>query len=182
MDLPYESGGLPPCGRSRWSFELSALHHKLWRAAPQGIFVQQRCHFWRQQHAAFSTILRDVCYRLRGMVAGPRWEGPINPRHHLQDLFNRRLKRGQCFRTPCLGWSEFTCSYWGPYRYGITEVDAALSLEIPWMLLCVWNNPSAGSYKPMFDQNVQIVGGVLEYKIPKNWTSGQNREVIENAQ
>ncbi|MGO9372874.1 MAG: CRISPR-associated protein Cas5 [Syntrophobacteraceae bacterium] len=130
----------------------------------------------------FSTILRDVCYRLRGMVAGPRWEGPINPRHHLQDLFNRRLKRGQCFRTPCLGWSEFTCSYWGPYRYGITEVDAALSLEIPSMLLCVWNNPSAGSYKPMFDQNVQIVGGVLEYKIPKNWTSGQNREVIENAQ
>ncbi len=130
----------------------------------------------------FATILRDVCYRLNGVVVGPRWEGPINPRHHLQDLFNRRLMRGQCFRTPCLGWSEFTCSYWGPYRQGKTEVDTALSLEIPSMLLCVWDNPLAGSYRPRFDQNVRIVDGVLEYRVPKKWMSRQNREVIENAQ
>jgi CRISPR-associated protein Cas5d len=130
----------------------------------------------------FATILRNVCYRLHGFVVGPCWEGRINPRHHLQDLFNRRLNRGQCFRTPCLGWSEFTCSYWGPFRLGLTEVDTALSLEIPSMLLGVWNNPSCGQYEPEFDQNVRVVDGVLRYEIPDKWLPEQNREVTENAQ
>ncbi|MDR3567224.1 MAG: hypothetical protein P4L43_04275 [Syntrophobacteraceae bacterium] len=130
----------------------------------------------------FATILRDVCYRLHGVVVGSRRDGPINARHHLQDLFNRRLKRGQCFRTPCLGWSEFTCSYWGPFRDGITEIDAALSMEIPSMLIAVWNSPSSGAYEPRFDQNIRVVEGVLEYRAPKSWTSRQNREVIEDAQ
>jgi CRISPR-associated protein Cas5d len=92
----------------------------------------------------------------------------------LQDLFNRRLKRGQCFRTPCLGWSEFTCSYWGATRVGVTEVDVNLSLEVPSMLLCVWDSPWGGSYKPRFDQNVRLTGGVLEYRVPRRWMSAQN--------
>jgi CRISPR-associated protein Cas5d len=130
----------------------------------------------------FATILSDVCYRLHAVIVGPRWEGRVNPRHYLQDLFNRRLKRGQCFRTPCLGWSEFTCSYWGPFRDGITEVDTALSLEIPSMLLGVWNTPSSGFYKPRFHQDVRIVEGALEYEIPNEWMFQKNREVTANAQ
>jgi CRISPR-associated protein Cas5d len=125
----------------------------------------------------FATILEHVCYRLYGFVVGPPWEGRVNPRHHLQDLFNRRLKRGQCFRTPCLGWSEFTCSYWGPFRGGITEVDSALSLEIPSMLLGMWNVPSGGVYQPKFAQDVKVVDGVLKYEIPKEWLRERNPEV-----
>lgn len=128
----------------------------------------------------FATILSDVCYRLYGVVVGPWWKGPINPKHYLKDLFDRRLIRGECFRTPCLGWSEFTCSYWGPPRckqigeengfskenkvwksycgkWGLsfrdeTEVDDSLTLEITSMLLSVWDKPHTGYYSPKFTQ------------------------------
>lgn len=126
----------------------------------------------------FSTVLRNVCYRLHGVIVGPRWNGRINPRHHLQDLFNRRLKRGQCFRTPCLGWSEFTCSYWGPFREDLTEVDTDFAIEIPTMLLGVWSNPSCGRYEPRFSQNVKIEEGVMKYDIPKKWLSEESKEVV----
>jgi CRISPR-associated protein Cas5d len=130
----------------------------------------------------FGTILSDVCYRLHGVVLSSQWKRENNPRHHSQDVFNRRLKRGQCFRTPCLGWSEFTCSYWGPFRDGVTEVDTALSLEIPSMLLGVWNSPSSGKYEPIFRQNVRISKGVMKFEIPEEWLSVKGREVTIDAQ
>ncbi len=129
----------------------------------------------------FATILTSVCYRLYGIVVGPSWKGNINPRHHLQDLFDRRLKQGRCARTPYLGWSEFTCSYWGPFREGITEVDGSLSLEIPSMLLGVWSVPSSGKYEPRYLQNVTIVHGVLTYDIPHEWLSQRDKEVMTDA-
>lgn len=130
----------------------------------------------------FATILNNVCYRLHGIVVSSKWKEQNNPRHHLQDLFHRRLKRGQCFRTPCLGWSEFTCSYWGPFRDGTTEVDTSLSLEITSMLLGVWDSPSCGRYEPTFRQNVKINEGTLKYEIPDEWLPNQDREVTKNAQ
>src|SRR5262249_44504616 len=77
----------------------------------------------------FATVLSSVCYRLHGEVVGRRGDGTTNPRHHLQDLFVRRLRRGQCHRTPCLGWSEFTCSYWGPFR--TERLSGNVSLRFP---------------------------------------------------
>lgn len=129
----------------------------------------------------FATILSDVCYRLHGIIINSRWRDENNPGHHLQDLFNRRLKQGRCFRTPCLGWSEFTCSYWGPVREAFTEVDDALSLEIPSMLLGVWNSPIRGQYEPEFSQNVKVVKGVLKYDVPDEWVSKREVEVLANA-
>jgi CRISPR-associated protein Cas5d len=117
----------------------------------------------------FSTVLADVCYRLHGIVVGGTWLRGNDPRHHLQDLFARRLAKGQCFRTPCFGWSEFTCSYWGPIRLDVTEVDADLSMEIPSMLLAVWSSPSTGSYEPLFRQDVRVEAGVLKYHVPDEW-------------
>lgn len=110
----------------------------------------------------FATVLSQVCYRLHGSVLGADSSG-VNPRHYLKDLFDRRLKQGRCFRTPCLGWSEFTCSYWGLFREGVTELDDALSLEIPSMLLGMWDRPTAGRYVPEFRQDVRVVRGVLQY-------------------
>ena len=112
----------------------------------------------------FATALSDVCYRLHADVLGSRREGHINSRHYLKDLFERRLKQGRCFRTPCLGWSEFTCSYWGPPRDGVTEVDEALSMELPSMLLAMWDRPVTGRYTPEFRQNVNITRGVLRFE------------------
>ncbi|MCK4342700.1 MAG: CRISPR-associated protein Cas5 [Phycisphaerae bacterium] len=119
----------------------------------------------------FATVLVDVCYRLHAVVEGldraPR-DGS-NPRHHLQDLFNRRLKQGRCHRTPCLGWSEFTAAYWGPFRDKAengsiaTERDDALDLVIPSMLHSVFDNPTDGTYAPRFVQDVRVEKGVLHF-------------------
>ena len=110
----------------------------------------------------FATAIADVCYRLYGEVVGGKANG-TNPRHHLQDLFNRRLKQGRCYHTPSLGWREFTCSYWGPFREFEYEVDEAISLTIPSMLRSVWSSPRDGHYAPSFSQNVHIERGVLRY-------------------
>jgi CRISPR-associated protein Cas5d len=129
----------------------------------------------------FATVLSDVCYRLHGVVVGQYRAGGINRRHHLKDLFDRRIKRGQCFRTPCLGWSEFTCSYWGPFREE-TKVDKALTLEVPSMLLGVWNQPTSGQYMPLYRQDVQIEAGVLTYDIPEAWQDKSTQGEMTHAE
>lgn len=63
----------------------------------------------------FATVLGGVCYRLYGEVRGT-YQQHANVKHYLQELFERRLKQGRCYRTPSLGWREFTCSYWGKFR------------------------------------------------------------------
>lgn len=110
----------------------------------------------------FANVLANTCYRIEAEVRGPGARTGRNPRHHLQDLFNRRLRQGRCFRTPCLGWSEFTCDYWGPERDG-WEVDDQLDLVIPSMLHSVWATPSQGEYAPRFAQGMRISRGVLTY-------------------
>jgi len=119
----------------------------------------------------FATALADVCYRLYGVVkeAIPSTGNAHHPRHHLQDLFQRRIRQGRCHKTPCLGWSEFTASYWGPFRDGsdgrepITEVDTAFSLAVPSLLRSVFNRPTAGQYCPEFTYNVEVKNGVLYF-------------------
>jgi CRISPR-associated protein Cas5d len=130
----------------------------------------------------FATILSDVCYRVHGIIVGPRRAGGINPRHHLKALFDRRLERGQCFRTPCLGWSEFTCSYWGAFRHGVSEVDGALLMDVPSMLLGVWDRPTRGQYVPIYRQGVRIEAGVLRYDVPTEWRGNVDQSGVANAQ
>jgi CRISPR-associated protein Cas5d len=120
----------------------------------------------------FATVLTDVCYRLHGTLWGRPPGARLKARHDLKDLFDRRLKQGRCWRTPCLGWSEFTCAYWGSFREGVTEVDDALSLHIPSMLLGVWDRPTSGRYAPTYAQDARIERGVLEYTLPAAWKDG----------
>jgi CRISPR-associated protein Cas5d len=110
----------------------------------------------------FAAVIANPCYRIYAEVRGARGDPGRNPRHYLQELFERRLKQGRTYRTPCLGWSEFTCEYWGPFRPG-WEVDETLNLEIPSMLSSVWDRPHAGGYASIFKQDVRIHGGELKY-------------------
>lgn len=138
----------------------------------------------------FATVLSDVCYRLHGIILGPGPRNRVNACHHLKDLFDRRLKRGQCFRTPCLGWAEFTCSYWGPFREGVTEVDSTVSIKVPSMLFCVWDHPTSGRYAPTFRQQVEVGevevgrvwGGMVKYDLPTAWLAEVNQEGVRDAQ
>jgi len=110
----------------------------------------------------FATVLADVCYRIHGEVEGDRPKDGVNPRHHLADLFRRRLRQGRCFRVPSLGWSEFTCSYWGPFREAF-EVDVDLDLTIPSMLETCWSAPFGGRYEPRYRHDARIERGVLSF-------------------
>lgn len=113
----------------------------------------------------FSTVLADVCFRLYGTVRGDKSRGRhggVNPCHHLQEMFLRRVKNGQCHRTPCLGLSEFTASYWGPFRPE-WERDDTLRLHIPSLLHSPFSSAIEGRFAPIFRTNMKIVGGRLDY-------------------
>lgn len=110
----------------------------------------------------FATVLADVCYRIHAEVRGKPAANGKNPRHHLQEMFMWRAKRGKAFRTPALGWREFTCDYWGAFRDDWI-VDDALNLEIPSMLDRVWDREVRGRFVSQFRQNVRIEKGVLAY-------------------
>lgn len=121
-----------------------------------------------------SLILADVCYRLYGEIengSGTHLQHGDNPCHALQAMFHRRLTKGQCHKTPTLGWNEFVPSYWGPIRDADnpmpfqTEVDKAINIDLVSMLRQVFDRAVAGSYQPSFVQaeNAIIKNGEFYY-------------------
>lgn len=103
----------------------------------------------------------------RGKEPTPRGtpsSGTTSPGHAYAAIFERRLKRGQWFALPCLGWKEFTPSYIGPLRPG-TKIQEDINTVLPSMLRQVfedgWNSPLKFTY----DQNVKIENGVLSYPL-----------------
>ncbi len=107
-----------------------------------------------------ALILSEVCYRIYGVVengSGQHLKHGNNPCHALEAIFERRLKKGQCHKTPALGWNEFVPSYWGPFRDDeslpdATEVDAAINLDLVSVLNQVFDKAVNGQYKPRFQQ------------------------------
>ncbi|MCG6551070.1 MAG: CRISPR-associated protein Cas5 [Candidatus Magnetominusculus sp. LBB02] len=117
----------------------------------------------RNSYQIPATILVDVCYRVYGVVkAASDAPKKINHLHALQEIFKRRLVKGQYYYTPCLGWSEFVPSYVGPFREG-TCIEQTINLILPSMLHTVFDNPTDGQVKPKYRQNVKIISGVIEY-------------------
>lgn len=123
----------------------------------------------------FATVLLDVCYRLYAdVVPNPnkasfpenaaKWDrATTSPGHAYQEIFNRRLTRGQSYATLSLGWSEFTVSYFGPFRKG-TRVCAELpDIPIPSMLRCAFQDAYGSEYHAVYDTGLCIHEGVLEY-------------------
>lgn len=123
-----------------------------------------------------ATVLIDVCYRLYADVipisknnkerisdSARRWDGKTtSPGHAYQDIFIRRLKRGQCFSMPCLGWKEFGPDYFGPIREK-TQVQSDLNTVLPSMLREVFSKGYASEVSFLYDKNVAIKNGILEY-------------------
>lgn len=122
-----------------------------------------------------ATVLADVCYRIHGdtVETTPGIRRGHDPCHRLQYLFDRRIRLGRCHHTPSLGWSEFTPSYWGPFRDGQggrpreTERDVALTLPaMSSLLYSVFDFPVAGAYGPRFAHQVDVHEGMLIFKEP----------------
>jgi CRISPR-associated protein Cas5d len=122
----------------------------------------------------FVTVLTDVCYRMYAHVYPVRNKESLNdksrkwdtrttsPGHAYAAIFERRLKRGQWFAMPCLGWKEFTPSYIGIFRPE-TQVQANINTVLPSMLRQVFEDGCNAPLKFTYDQNVKIENGVLHY-------------------
>jgi CRISPR-associated protein Cas5d len=122
-----------------------------------------------------ATVLINVCYRIYGVVevdqAGDRRLSEAaklqlsiagNGAHAYQEMFERRLRNGQCHTLPFLGWKEFVPNYVGSFREE-TSVCIETSTVIPSMLWQVFPSGKFGAWQPTFRQNVKIEKGVLNY-------------------
>lgn len=128
------------------------------------------------QYRLFATVLVDVCYRMYADVipnpnkdkmpeSAKAWDrSTTSPGHAYQDIFNRRLQRGQSYATLFLGWSEFTPSYFGPFR-DTTQVCTELpDIQIPSMLRGIFQDGYRSGYRAIYDTDLCIHQGVLEYR------------------
>ena len=121
-----------------------------------------------------ATVLIDVCYKLYADVRpNPRknelpenalkWDSrTTSPGHAYQAIFNRRLRLGQCYSIPSLGWREFTPSYFGPLREE-TMVYPSPDIFLPSMLRKVFGGGYNSPASSVYDQNVMIAAGCLIY-------------------
>ena len=117
----------------------------------------------KASYQLMAMVLTNVCYRIYGEIirCGEEPDG-VNSRHALQEIFLRRLEKGQCWHTPCLGWKEFVPSYIGPFRPE-TRVETSINEVIPSMLVSPFDAAVDGSMTPQYAQNVKIINGVLHY-------------------
>ncbi len=123
----------------------------------------------------FATVLVDVCYRLYAdVIPNPdkaaipetarAWDrNTTSPGHAYQEIFNRRLKRGQSYATLCLGWSEFTPFYFGPFRETSQVCTALADIQIPSMLRGLFQNGYCSDFRAVYDTNLCIHKGTLIY-------------------
>lgn len=123
-----------------------------------------------------ATVLVDVCYRLYAEVVPFRdkkrlpqkakaWDNATtSPGHAYQNIFNRRLARGQCYSIPSLGWREFTPSYFGTFRNHTHVMSDLPLISIPSMLRQVFSKGYDSEVTYTFDTDVEIVSGVLRYR------------------
>lgn len=123
-----------------------------------------------------ATVLIDVCYKLFAEVSpvstvikeripdkARQWDRKTSsPGHAYRAIFDRRLRRGQCFATPFLGWKEFGPSYFGPFREE-TKVQSNINIVIPSMLREVFSEGYASKSVFSYDQDMKITGGIMEF-------------------
>ena len=125
-----------------------------------------------------ATVLIDVCYRLYAEVwpakktdklrlpdSAKEWEGRTTaPGHAYKSIFERRLKLGQCFMIPFLGWKEFAPNYWGEFR-DATRIQGDVNLTLPSMLREVFSGGYSSEQKYTYDQNVAIENGKMVFPV-----------------
>ena len=123
-----------------------------------------------------ASTLINPCYRLYAEIRGNSrsngqmtertraWQSKTtSPEHAYQEMFIRRLKRGQCFSIPFLGWKEFAPDYVGSFRQ-TTQVMRDINLRIPSMLRQVFPNGLHSELQYVYDNDVDITEGVLTFK------------------
>ena len=104
----------------------------------------------------FSQVLSNVCYRIYGISFS--FNDDMGKAHFLQDLFLRRLKKGQSFTLPFLGQRHLGVDYYGPFRE--TTQVVKIKADLGPMPLMIFKN---GKANPVFCSRAILKDGVLEY-------------------
>ena len=123
----------------------------------------------------FATVLTDVCYRLYAVVkpnpekaelpdSARKWDqNTTSPGHAYQEIFNRRLRHGQSYGSLCLGWKEFSVSYFGPFRAQTAVCAEMEDIYISSMLRQTFSGGYRSDFSPLYDTGLTIRNGVLEF-------------------
>ncbi|OJZ20740.1 MAG: hypothetical protein BGP21_10495 [Thiobacillus sp. 65-29] len=122
----------------------------------------------------FATVLVNVRYRLYADLNSvsrsdfpPKilyWlERTRSPCHAFKEIFERRLKRGQCHYVPSLGWREFAPNYVGRLQIALYPTQADLNLSLPSMPDQVFHKPTYGEHALAYEQGLVIESGILAY-------------------
>ena len=104
-----------------------------------------------------SIILKDVAYIIEASVS--QATSPVkNPTKKYVEMFNRRVRKGQCWRRPYLGTREFAAEFSLP-----NENDKPIQENIPIgsMFLDMWYDED-GTPAPKFFYDVAVRQGVLD--------------------
>jgi len=142
------------------------------------------------------TVLRDVVYHVFGYFENlsefeirniriPEKYSRTNHAHAVQEIFNRRLKRGSYTHPPFLGNKKFSCSYSGPIRRNeegkqLYSPCPDVNVVIPFMPKSVFDKVQLGTrVEPSFIQNVRAINGVVDFESQMN--AGNSAKEIVNA-
>jgi CRISPR-associated protein Cas5d len=104
-----------------------------------------------------SIILKDVAYIIEASVYQKEPDAKNPPRKYVE-MFNRRVRKGQCWRRPFLGTREFAAEFELP-----AALDVPIQADIPIgsMFLDMWYDEN-GVPMPKFFYDVAVRNGVLD--------------------
>ena len=122
-----------------------------------GIFAEDE----RQQRAAI--ILKDVNYLIRAKFQMTNKAGQSDNIKKFEEMFKRRLERGQCIFQPYLGCREFA-AFFAPATGKEQAIE--LSKDLSWMLYDLNYLPD-GQVTPEFF-HAKLENGVLSVPLPNS--------------
>jgi CRISPR-associated protein Cas5d len=105
-----------------------------------------------------SIILKDVAYIIEASIFQKEFDAN-NPTKKYIEMFNRRVRKGQCWRRPYFGTKEFAAEFALP-----TETDIPIQVDvipIGSMFLDMWYDEK-GLPHPKFFYDVAVRNGVLD--------------------
>ena len=104
-----------------------------------------------------SIVLKDVEYIIEASIFQSVPDGKNPPKKYVE-MFNRRVRKGQCWRRPFLGTREFAAEFALPDG---TEKLIKEPIPIGSMFLDMWYDPN-GVPSPKFMYEVAVENGVLD--------------------
>ena len=104
-----------------------------------------------------SIILRDVAYTIEASVY--QASSPVtNPTRKYIEMFNRRVRKGQCWRRPYMGTREFAAEFAPP-----EDADVPISEDMPiGSMFLDMGYDVTGAPMPRFFYDVAVRQGVLD--------------------